>query len=298
VKASAQLSYFREGTDLFERIRAGSDAYTPSFRKVAEYVISHTQDVAFSPAARVAGAAGVSESVVVRFAGELGYAGYPAMQQAAQAYVRSQLVGPFGRLEALPITTSTTSANILRSVLVQDVGNLQTTAEYTPNHDAFARAVDTLLEAQRVFVIGFRGLRHLAGLCAFLLDMASLETVLITHGDAEGFQLASRMRKGDTVFAFAFSRYTRATKELVEMARGRGVPTVVVCDKVTAPAARKADCVLQTATESSGFHNSYVAAVACINALIVALSTKARARIARRLREVEDVLPVDSFDVT
>jgi DNA-binding MurR/RpiR family transcriptional regulator len=296
MKTPHTLTDVRDGADLFERIRNGAGSFPPSFKKVAEYIVAHTQDVAFSPAARVASAAGVSESVVVRFAAELGYGGYPAMQQAAQAYVRSRLA-PAARLESVPITSASTASEILRSVFSKDIENLRATAEYVPNEAVFARVVEVLLEAQRVYIVGFRGLRHLAGLMAFLLDMASLECILITHGDADGFHVASRIRKGDALVAFAFSRYTTATRNLVELARAREARTIVVCDTVMAPAARTADCVLQTATASSSFHNSYVAAVACINAIVAAISTKARARVTRRLREVDANLPDGYFDV-
>lgn len=296
MRASGPVTSLDAGVDLFERIRNASDSYTPSFRKVAEYVLAHTQEIAFSPAAKVAASAGVSESVVVRFAGELDYTGYPAMQQAAQAFVRSQLRGPLARLEALPITSASSPHEIFHSVLLQDTRNLHSTAEYVPNHGAFARIVDALLEADRVYIAGFRGLANLAGLTAWLLDMAGLQTVPIIQGDASGFQMASRMRKGDALLAFAFVRYTRATKDMVDIAHGRDVPTIVICDTVMAPAARRADLVLQTATEASSFHNSYTAAVASINAMVGAISTKARSRVARRLREVDDVLPSDHFD--
>jgi len=297
VKPSQQVAYLREGADLFERVRNGSDTFTPSFRKVAEYIVNHTQEVAFSPAAKVAVAAGVSESVVVRFAGELGYGGYPSMQQAAQAFVRSQLIGPSARFNALPITSASTPRDIFHSVLLRDVRNLHRTDEYLPNHSAFAKMVDAFVKAQRVYVVGFRGLSSLASLSAFLLDMAGFDTAPITHGDAFGFQVASRMRKGDMLLAFAFVRYTKATKELVEIANRLDAPTIVICDSVMAPAARKASYVLQAAVDSSSFHNSYTAAVSCINALIVALSFKCRARVARRLREVDESLPTQEFDM-
>jgi DNA-binding MurR/RpiR family transcriptional regulator len=296
VRTSKQAAYLREGADLFERVRSGSDTFTPSFRRVAEYIVNHTQEVAFSPAAKVAAAAGVSESVVVRFARVLGYAGYPSMQQAAQAFVRSQLIGPSARFDALPITSASTPRDIFHSVLLRDVRNLHRTDEYLPNHSAFTKTVDAVVDAQRVYVVGFRGLSSLASLTAFLLDMAGVDAVPVTHGDAFGFQTASRMRKGDALLAFAFVRYTTATRDLVEMARRLDAPTIVICDSVMAPAAHKADYVLQAAVDSSSFHNSYTAAVSCINALIVAISTKCRTRVARRLREVDEHLPAQEFD--
>jgi DNA-binding MurR/RpiR family transcriptional regulator len=290
-------TYLRQGADLFDRIRGASDKFTPSFRKVAEYVVAHTHDVAFSPAARVAASAGVSESVVVRFAGELGYRGYPGMQEAAQAFVRSQLQGPSVRFERLTITPSSAPLDIFRSIFLQDVENLHTTVDHAANHGAFAQALEALLGARRIYICGFRGLRSLAELSAFLLDMAGCEAVLITHGDASGFQTASSIRKGDVLVAFAFSRYTHATTALVQMARRREATTIVITDSVMAPAARKADHVLQTVVTSPSFFNSYTAAVSCINALLVAFSVKARARVSRRLREVDDALPQNEFEI-
>ena len=220
-----------------------------------------------------------------------------SMQQAAQAFVRSQLIGPSARFNALPITSASTPRDIFHSVLLRDVRNLHRTDEYLPNHSAFAKMVDAFVKAQRVYVVGFRGLSSLASLSAFLLDMAGFDPAPITHGDAFGFQAASRMRRGDVLLAFAFVRYTKATKELVEMANRLDAPTIVICDSVMAPAARKASFVLQAAVDSSSFHNSYTAAVSCINALIVALSFKCRARVARRLREVDESLPTQEFDM-
>lgn len=291
------MAFQREGADLFDRIRAASNRLTPSFRKVAAYVVDHTHDVAFSPAARVAERAGVSESVVVRFAGELEYAGYPAMQEAAQAFVRSQLQGPAARFERVVITPSSAPLDIFRSIMLQDIDNLRATVDHTANHTAVGSIVDALLAARRIYVTGFRGLRNLAGLFTFLLDIAGFEAVLIAQGDATGFQAASSIRRGDVLIAFAFARYTRVTRALVEMAGRREATTVVITDSVMAPAARTADHVLQTAVTSPSYFNSYTAAVSGINALLVAVSTRARTRVSRRLREVDEALPPEEFDV-
>jgi DNA-binding MurR/RpiR family transcriptional regulator len=284
-----------EGAALSERIRERSRRFTPSFRKVAEYALDHPQEIAFLPAAQVAAHAGVSESVVVRFAGGLGYAGYPAMQRAAQAFVRSRL-SPAARFESVPITKASRPEEVYRSVLLQDVGNLQSTAEHMANQAVFPGIVDALLRAGRVYVVGFRGLSYLAGLLTLLLDMTGVEATLIPHGDATGFQAIRRLKKGDALVAFAFVRYTRATAQMVELACTRGAATIVICDSVMARAARMADFALQASTVSSTFWNSYTAGVACINAIVTALSAKARTRVAKSLREIDEVLPKDQFD--
>jgi len=282
-------------TTLFERIRGSSEGFTRSFRKVAEYVLSHAPEIAFLPAAKVAANVGVSESVVVRFASSLGYAGYPAMQAAAQAIVRSQL-SPAARFETLSITATSAPADIYRSAIQQDMDNLFVTVNDVANQTSFPGIVDALSRAGHVYVVGFRGLNCLAGLLSLLLDMTGIGTTLIPHGDASGFQAVRRIRKGDALVAFAFARYTKATAQMVDLARKRDAATVVVCDSVMARAARMADFALQTATVSSSFWNSYTAAVACINAVIAALSAKTRPRVAQTLKEIDAVLPKDQFD--
>jgi DNA-binding MurR/RpiR family transcriptional regulator len=284
-----------DGMALSERIRERSRRFTPSFRKVAEYALAHTHEIAFLPAAKIAAHAGVSESVVVRFAGGLGYAGYPAMQQAAQAFVRSRL-SPAARFEAVPITKTTALEDIYRSVLLQDVGNLRSTVEHMANQAVFPKIVKVLLRAGHVYVVGFRGLSYLAGLLTLLLDMAGIEVTLIAHGDATGFQTIRRLKRGDALVAFAFVRYTKATAQMVKLARGRGVTTIVICDSIMARAAHVADVALQASTVSSNFWNSYTAAVACINAIVTALSAKARTRVRQSLRDIDEVLPKDQFD--
>jgi DNA-binding MurR/RpiR family transcriptional regulator len=284
-----------QAADLLERIRLQADSFSVSFRRVADYVSAHLTDVAFYPAARVADAAGVSESVVIRFATALGYSGYPEMQKTAQAHVRAQSA-PSTRFESVAITRTSTCEEILRAVLAQDANNLTETMADPTTH-AFSPTVDALLGARRVYVAGFRGLSHPAGLLAFLLDMAGIETTLLPHGNAVDFQLARHIGSQDVFLAFTFVRYTKRTLDLVRLAKSRGAQVVVITDAVTAPAARAADLVLRAAVRTQSFHNSYVAAISLINALITAVSVRARERVGRALKEVDAVMPVEEFDL-
>lgn len=284
-----------EAADLVERIRLHADAFTTSFRRVADYVAAHLTDLAFYPAARVAEEVGVSESVVIRFAIALGYSGYPEMQEKAQAHVRARSA-PSARFESLAITRSSTTEEIFRAVLAQDASNLTDTLA-DPTAHAFAPIIEALLGARRVYVAGFRGLRFPAGLLVFLLDWTGIEATLLTHGSATDFQLARRIGSGDVFVAFAFVRYTKRTLDLVRFAKGRGARVVVIADSVTAPAARAADLVLRAAVRTQSFHNSYVAAISIVNAIITAISLKARERVAQALKEVDAVMPDDEFDL-
>ena len=101
-------------SQLSERIRSKSAVFSKGQRAIARYIQEHPDKVAFMTASRLGATVGVSESTVVRFATEIGYAGYPALQQAMQEMIRSKLtsvqrlemtsqnIGPDKLLEAHP----------------------------------------------------------------------------------------------------------------------------------------------------------------------------------------------------
>ena len=78
-------------SQLSERIRQHSANFSKGQRMIARYIEEHSEQVAFMTASRLGQTVGVSESTVVRFAAELGYDGYPAMQRALQEMVLNRL---------------------------------------------------------------------------------------------------------------------------------------------------------------------------------------------------------------
>ena len=78
-------------SQLSERIRQHSAGFSKGQRMIARYIEEHSDQVAFMTASRLGQTVGVSESTVVRFATEIGYSGYPALQQAMQEMIRSKM---------------------------------------------------------------------------------------------------------------------------------------------------------------------------------------------------------------
>ena len=78
-------------SQLSERIRQKSGSFSKGQRMIARYIEEHSDQVAFMTASRLGQTVGVSESTVVRFATEIGYSGYPALQQAMQEMIRSKM---------------------------------------------------------------------------------------------------------------------------------------------------------------------------------------------------------------
>ena len=77
--------------NVLHTIRASRDSFSKGQKRIADYILNNYDKAAFMTAARLGQTAQVSESTVVRFAAELGYSGYPAMQKALQEIIRGKL---------------------------------------------------------------------------------------------------------------------------------------------------------------------------------------------------------------
>ncbi|MDR7468118.1 MAG: MurR/RpiR family transcriptional regulator [Armatimonadota bacterium] len=283
--------------DFFQRVRDRYADLSPSFRKVADYLLANYRDAAFLPASRVAMLVDVSESVVVRFAAALGYSGYPEMLRAMQRIVKSELA-PARRLtrdESGALTRPLDENDSLHRVIAQDIDNLNLTANDPVTRTAFEKAAQLLTETAVVYCLGLRGLGNLAGLLGFLLNLGGKRSHIITHGDATLFEQLYHIEAADVLVAFAFQRYTRRTVEALEFAKKRGARTVTITDSLASPAAQIADVALVAHVKSRSFFNSYVAAVSLINALVTSVVAQKFETAREALERIEELLPEEDF---
>ena len=281
--------------DVFARLRARQADLSPGQRRVAEHLIAHAEDVAFQSAAEVAAAAGVSESLVVRFAAALGYRGYPGLVRELQGRVRARASLP-ERLRRRPaeLGADTPAQDVWAAVAAQDQANLAATLEDATS-SPLEEVVGALLGARTIFVVGLRGSAHLAGLFGLLLDKAGADARVHTSGDVTLFDRLRSMGEQDVLVAFSFARYTRRTIEALRLARGRGATAVAITDALTAPAVAEANLSLHVQVASASFQHSYAAVVSLLNALVVAWTLRAPERTLASLEALEAVLPEGEF---
>ena len=77
--------------DILTVIRNSMGTFSKGQKLIGRFILENYDKAAFMTASRLGKTVSVSESTVVRFAAELGYDGYPAMQKALQEMIRSKL---------------------------------------------------------------------------------------------------------------------------------------------------------------------------------------------------------------
>ncbi len=268
---------------LSERIQRSRRGFSKSQRAIAQYLQDHPEEVAFMTASRLGATVGVSESTVVRFATEIGYSGYPAMQQAVQEMIRNKLTS-FQRLEM-------TSHNIpldklLDAVLGQDIDILRRTRENV-DRSGFYR---------KVFVLGAGSTLALATFLSHYLQLI-FDTVQLVEATSEAavFQQLAHAGQGDAMIAISFPRYSKKAAKALRYASSRGMTAIAITDSPQSPLAAGASHLLLARSDMVSFVDSLVGPLSVINALIVTVAIRKKAEVAETLRYIEAIW--DEFGV-
>lgn len=268
----------------------------PTFSKgqkqIACFIIDHYDKAAYMTASKMGAEVGISESTVVRFVMELGYEGYAEFQKSLQEIIRTKLTA-FQRVE---VTNSRMGdGDILKNVLMSDIDKIRRTLEYI-DPVSFNNAVDRIVTARNIYIIGVRSSSSLAGFLNYNFRMMfdNVKFVQTTSG-SEMFEQIMNIGKDDVMIAISFPRYSKRIIHAVEYARGTGADVISLTDSPESPIALHASYLLVAQSDMVSFVDSLVAPLSVINALIVAVSRKRQDEFAERLRKLEVIW--DKYDV-
>ena len=272
--------------NVLQTIRAGMDTFSKEQKRIAAFILDNYDRAAFMTAARLGETASVSESTVVRFAAQLGYDGYPEMQKALQELIRGKLTS----IQRIQVSRDQMSgADILGSVMQRDMNSIHNVIEQL-DRDAFSRAVDKLLGAEHIYILGVRSSSFLAGYLNFYLHLLS-ENVTLVQSNAAGeiFEQLLRIGPGDVMIAISFPRYSKVTMNTVKFAQDRGATIVAITDNELSPVYQMAEAALLAPSEMISFVDSMVAPLSLINALLIAVGSRMRSDVSRTFAELEDI---------
>ncbi|MCT4596275.1 MAG: MurR/RpiR family transcriptional regulator [Vallitalea sp.] len=272
--------------DLIKRINDTYPKLSKGQKLLANYIIEHYEKAVFLTAAKLGKIVGVSESTVVRFANELGYDGYPKLQRALEELVKTKLTS-FQRVE---VTSDRIDKNhVLKSVLQSDAEKIKHTLEEV-DEETFNQAVEMILGARKIYILGVRSCASLAGFLGFYFNLIFDNTKLIhTNSVSEMFEQIYRIGEEDVVIGISFPRYSKRTIKAMEFARNRNAKIIAITDSLLAPLIQFSDCNLIARSDMASFVDSLVAPMSLINALIVALCIKKQDEVLDTLENLEKV---------
>ena len=279
-------------TDIFTLLQEKAPEFSKGQRRIAQYILDAYDKAAFMTANRLGKTVGVSESTVVRFAVDLGFDGYPSMQKAMQEMVLNRLTS-VQRIEVANDRLG--DQDVISMVIRSDIEKLRQTEE-TVSRTEFHNAVNAILKAKRVYILGVRSVAPLANFLGYYLNYM-FNNVHVVSGMSAGemFEKIVGVNSEDVVIAFSFPRYSASTTKGARYCRSAGATVIGITDSKLSPLGECCDHVLIAKSDMVSLVDSLAAPLSLINALIVAIAAKREKELSRTFENLERIW--DEYDV-
>lgn len=276
----------KNANELLNNIEKNYETLSKRQKLLADYITKNYDKAVFLTAAKLGKIVGVSESTVVRFATQLGYQGYPEFQRALEELARNKL----NSIQRMEVTYGRISqSGILESVLQSDIEKIKQTLQAI-DQNAFETAVDTILHAERIYIVGIRSCAPLANFLSFYLNLIfDNVTSVHTNSASEIFEQLIRISEDDVIIGISFPRYSMRTLKALEFASHRKAKVITLTDSIHSPMNLYSSCNLIARSDMASIVDSLVAPLSVVNALVVALCMKKQGEVIQTLETLEQI---------
>ncbi len=255
-------------------------------KKLAQYITENYDKAAFMTASKLGEKVGVSESTVVRFATEMGFKGYPELQKELQQMIKSKLTA----VQRMEVSSNLIGEqDAIKKVLNGDIELIRDTLEQI-SAEEFTKAVETINNAKRIYILGVRSSAALASFLYFYFNPVFENVVLVdTSSGSEMFEQMFRIGSEDVCVAISFPRYSKQTINALRFINDRGTKIIAITDSKDSPIAEYADNLLVAKSDMVSVVDSLVAPLSLINALIVAVTFSRRDEVYSNFNKLESI---------
>lgn len=273
-------------TDLVKNINNKYNSLSKGQKLLANYILNNYDKAVYLTAAKMGKIVGVSESTVVRFATILGYDGYPKLQRALEEMAKNKL----NSVQRMEVTFDRINKdNILKYVLHSDAEKIRLTAEEI-DEEAFKNAIEMLLHAKKIYIIGIRSSAPLASFLSYYLGLIFDHVVMIqSNSTSELFEQLYRIGEEDVLVGISFPRYSRSTLKAMEFASNRKAKLVSITDSYVSPMTKYCDCNLLARCDMASIADSIVAPMSIINAIIVGVCQQKQEEVVSTFASLEEI---------
>ncbi|OII66467.1 MULTISPECIES: MurR/RpiR family transcriptional regulator [unclassified Streptomyces] len=274
-----------------ERVRAlfGGHRLSPGQRRIAQYLVDHLTEAAFLSITDLAERVGVSQPSVTRFAGALGYSGFPALREALQPIALSAVAGAQDTREA--------RRNELQAAIDTEIENLENLRRALGDPSRVLQLGRELARSVPLTVLGLRISVSLAEYFAYAARRIHPDVRLVTRGGSVAYDtlLQAGEAGGGWVLAFAMPRHANETLAALRAARRAGLRVALITDLTMGPLVEAADVALTAPTGSRLVFDSYAAPGVLCAALLQAMADAEPDRTQTRLERYEQVAMQHEF---
>ena len=237
--------------NILDRIHAAYYQLTAAERKVADYVLQQYEQVQFMSITQLAEECGIAEATVSRFCRSLKLKGFNAFK--IELAHHSVATDPARR--GKPALSAVGRSREVARLAVDAVNQTIELAD----SESILRAVELFEKSGHVMCIGSGGSMIMASAFADLFAMADPKFYALADAHSQ-MSAAATMGQKDVIVLFSYSGSTTAGVQVLELAKSRGIATVLITRYPKSPAAKLADVVLRCGSNEGPFQSGSVPA--------------------------------------
>lgn len=263
-----------------ERLLNERHLFTNRMLEAGAWVIDNQRIVALETLSVMAERSQLTPSIFVRLAKAMGFDGFSDMQRLFRAPLH----------DAYPASLSERISHSLGDEVVQNPADVRAIGRSfcRANSASLAHlggrldelpldaAIDLILEARTVHVIGLDRSFPVAAYFAYALRRANVQTIQITGMGSLAAEQVATMRPGDLLISISFPPYAQNTIEANSAARNAGRDIIAITDTPVSPITEGAAAVLTVDdAELHGFR-SLTAVMNLVQTLAIGLAYRLR----------------------
>lgn len=242
-------------------------------KQIARYILDEPNDIALETLAVIAERCGVQPSAIVRFAKSFGFEGASQMQRLFRDGLLSNnaALGYSERVRQLGQATSASDAepaDLLAEFVEGNTLAIQNLLQTVSGAD-MRTAVDLILAANTVQIVGFRRSFPVASYLAYSLLQAGKRAVFIDGVGGLAKQQVQLIGADDLLIAVSFHPYSEETVGIIDIVRANGGRILAISDSLVSPVAKPADHVLQVRESEVRKFRSLSASMCLAQALVI-----------------------------
>lgn len=261
---------------LLQLITDEYDSLPRQLKRIASYMSQQSDRIMVDRISDIARECEVHPSAIVRFSQRFGFSGFSEMQalfRTAYTHKASPVQNYQQRIRSMIANQSqhASDGDLARECIDATRSGIERLGRELDDI-AFEKAVDLIVNADNIYVVGVRRSFAVADYLVYNLQHTQKRIHLVSGLGGSYREQMRSVRSGDLVIAISFTPYAKETQHCLRYARQQQANTLALTDSHLSPLARNANSLLLVNEGSALAFRSLSATLCLCQALFVAVA--------------------------
>ena len=261
---------------LLQLITDEYDALPRQLKRIASYISQQSDRIMVDRISDIARECEVHPSAIVRFSQRFGFSGFSEMQalfRSAYTHKASPVQNYQQRIRSMIANQSQQASvgDLARECIDATRSGIERLGRELDDV-AFEKAVDLIVNADNIYVVGVRRSFAVADYLVYNLQHTQKKIHLVSGLGGSYREQMRSVRANDLVIAISFVPYAKETQHCLRFARQQQANTLILTDSHLSPLAKLANSVLLVNEGSALAFRSLSATLCLCQALFVAVA--------------------------